>query len=66
MLDTIKLKEKHEERHRDGETFECESCDRTFKNEKNLSHHIKMHHTSSTRRNRPSADIGEMENLILM
>jgi uncharacterized C2H2 Zn-finger protein len=47
MLDTIKLKEKHEERHRDGETFECESCERTFKNEKNLSHHIKMHHTNS-------------------
>ena len=45
MLDTIKLKEKHEERHREGETFECESCERKFKNEKNLSHHIKMHHT---------------------
>ena len=62
MLDTIKLKEKHEERHRDGETFECESCDRTFKNEKNLSHHIKMHHTSSTRPNRPSAKKTESAN----
>ena len=62
MLDTIKLKEKHEERHRDGETFECESCDRTFKNEKNLSHHIKMHHTSSTRPNRPSAKNTESAN----
>ena len=50
MLDTIKLKEKHEERHRDGETFECESCDRTFKNEKNLSHHIKMHHSTQSKK----------------
>ena len=50
MLDTIKLKEKHEERHRDGETFECESCERTFKNEKNLSHHIKMHHSTQSKK----------------
>ena len=50
MLDTIKLKEKHEERHRDGETFECESCERTFKNEKNLSHHIKMHHSTHSKK----------------
>ena len=45
MLDTIKLRERHEERHRDGETFTCETCQRSFKNEKNLTHHIKKHHT---------------------
>ncbi len=45
MFDTIKLRERHEERHRDGEVFACEICEKVFKNEKNLSHHIKTHHT---------------------
>ena len=37
---------RHEERHKDGEVFSCESCNRVFKNEKNLNHHIKTHHVS--------------------
>jgi len=45
MFDTIKLRERHEERHKDGEVFSCETCGKVFKNEKNLSHHIKTHHT---------------------
>ena len=83
MFDTVKIRERHEERHKvrskiccfseicpltilrllrfilpanvlneqqilglnkDGETFACETCDRTFKNEKNLNHHVKTHH----------------------
>jgi uncharacterized C2H2 Zn-finger protein len=48
MLDTIKLRERHEERHRDGETFTCETCQRSFKNEKNLNHHIRKHHTGES------------------
>ena len=48
MFDTVKLRERHEERHRDGEVFACESCGRVFKNEKNLTHHIKMHHVEKT------------------
>ncbi len=44
MFDTIKLRERHEERHKDGEVFSCETCGRVFKNEKNLTHHIKIHH----------------------
>lgn len=44
MFDTVKLRERHEERHKDGEEFKCETCDKVFKNEKNLSHHVKTHH----------------------
>ena len=29
----------------DGETFECETCQRTFSNEKNLAHHVRTHHS---------------------
>jgi uncharacterized C2H2 Zn-finger protein len=49
MLDTVKLRERHEERHRDGETFNCDVCQRNFKNEKNLTHHIKKHHTKENK-----------------
>ncbi len=44
MFDTVRLRERHEERHRDGEVFACETCAKVFKNEKNLSHHVKTHH----------------------
>ena len=46
MFDTIKLRQRHEERHKDVEVFACETCGKVFKNEKNLSHHIKTHHVS--------------------
>lgn len=48
MFDTIKLRERHEERHKDGEVFSCETCEKVFKNEKNLNHHVKTHHIKAT------------------
>ncbi len=55
MLDSIKLRIKHEERHKDGDTFSCQDCNRSFKNEKNLNHHVKMHHTPKEEENSPAA-----------
>ena len=41
------LRERHEQRHRDNDTFECEECHKFFKNEKNLRHHTKTHHDAA-------------------
>ena len=49
MFDTIKLRLRHEERHKDGEKFECETCNREFSNEKNLAHHIRTHHCDDSK-----------------
>ena len=40
----------------DGETFECETCQRTFSNEKNLAHHVRTHHSDE-----PSEDADQAE-----
>ena len=40
----------------DGETFECETCQRTFSNEKNLAHHVRTHHSDG-----PSEDADQAE-----
>jgi hypothetical protein len=37
-------RERHEQRHKDNDIFQCEDCNKVFKNEKNLRHHYKAHH----------------------
>merc|ERR550519_2902851 len=44
IFDSISHRERHEQRHKDNDTFECEDCHKMFKNEKNLRHHYKTHH----------------------
>lgn len=44
MFDTIKIRQRHEKRHLEGDNFACQECSRTFTNEKNLAHHVKHHH----------------------
>eukprot|EP00095_Tigriopus_kingsejongensis_P003311 snap_masked-scaffold355_size198070-processed-gene-0.17 protein:Tk03311 transcript:snap_masked-scaffold355_size198070-processed-gene-0.17-mRNA-1 annotation:"zinc finger and scan domain-containing protein 2" len=62
MFDTIKLRERHEERHKDGEVFSCETCEKVFKNEKNLNHHVKTHHMKkSDKPTTPNAKKGKKE-----
>jgi uncharacterized C2H2 Zn-finger protein len=56
MLDTIKLRIRHEKRHKDGETYGCQECNRIFKNEKNLTHHIRHHHTEKPPETQKSLD----------
>lgn len=51
MFDTIKIRIRHEKRHKDGDTFSCPECERQFSNEKNLAHHIKHHHSVAAAEN---------------
>jgi len=44
IFDSISHRERHEQRHKDNDTFQCEDCQKVFKNEKNLRHHSKTHH----------------------
>ena len=71
IFDSISHRERHEQRHKDNDTFQvlyctvlhctvlycttlyctvlydtfqCEDCNKMFKNEKNLRHHYKTHH----------------------
>merc|ERR1719189_1810921 len=44
IFDSISHRERHEQRHKDNDTFQCEDCNKMFKNEKNLRHHFKTHH----------------------
>jgi len=44
IFDSISHRERHEQRHKDNDTFQCEDCSKMFKNEKNLRHHYKTHH----------------------
>ena len=46
MFDTIKIRQRHEKRHQEGDNFACQECERTFTNEKNLAHHVKHHHNT--------------------
>ena len=44
IFDSISHRERHEQRHKDNDTFQCEDCNKMFKNEKNLRNHYKTHH----------------------
>ena len=44
IFDSISHRERHEQRHKDNDLFQCEDCNKMFKNEKNLRHHYKTHH----------------------
>jgi len=44
IFDSISHRERHEQRHKDNDSFQCEECNKFFKNEKNLRHHMKAHH----------------------
>merc|ERR1719336_331915 len=44
IFDSISHRERHEQRHKDNDNFQCEDCNKMFKNEKNLRHHYKTHH----------------------
>ena len=44
IFDSISHRERHEQRHKDNDNFQCEDCHKMFKNEKNLRHHYKTHH----------------------
>lgn len=50
MFDTIKIRQRHEKRHQEGDNFACQECDRKFTNEKNLAHHMKHHHETSEKK----------------
>jgi len=50
IFDSISHRERHEQRHKDNDTFQCEDCNKMFKNEKNLRHHFKTHHESVQQR----------------
>ena len=43
IFDSISHRERHEQRHKDNDTFQCEDCSKMFKNEKNLRHHERPH-----------------------
>jgi len=55
IFDSVSHRERHEQRHKDNDTFECEECHKFFKNEKNLRHHSKTHHeTQQTKKTDPN------------
>ena len=48
MFDTVKKRMLHEKLHEDSDNFTCPECNKQFKNEKNLTHHIRSHHTNES------------------
>ena len=59
MFDTIKIRLRHEKRHKEGDNFACQECDRKFTNEKNLAHHLKHHHNTAEKPEIKADEIAE-------